>query len=204
MSYFAHHYASNSDLKKIVSRHEGHVEQDNLQLIFNFGTEFHAGILEPHKANWDNVTVEQRLLIEKMSKTFWKDEMCRSIAMAPDFRREHEFYRSNRFGVGARCKTDGDSKKMKVILELKGLSVTSEKQFKESILHLSYDQGATWYLNTASSPAHTYDYKLIAGISKKDPDLMFKLLIGRDHEFYKFGLTKVEKAVALWKQYGFN
>lgn len=201
MSYFQHQYASNSDLKEIVCRHEGRTKPD-LKEIFDFGSAFHAGILEPHKADYTNVSKEDQELIKQMSKTFWKKEICRNLVMMPDFRREHEFYRTNRFGIGARCKTDGDSKKCRTILELKGLSVSSEKQFKESVQYLDYDQGATWYLNVGSSYAMKYEHKLIAGISKYDPELMFLLLVGWHHPYYKQGMEKVRKAVSIWRMYG--
>lgn len=202
MSYFGHHYASNSDIKEMVSRYYNKQKPNNLGAIFDFGTEFHAGILEPHKANWDKVTPEQKASIQKMSKTFWKDSLCRQIAMMPDFRREHEFYRINRFNLeGVRCKTDGDSRKLRTILELKGLSVSTEKAFKESILHLDYDQGAAWYINTASGYV-PYDQKLIVGISKIDEDLLFKVLIDRNHKYYKYGMQKINEGTKIWKMYG--
>lgn len=196
--YFNSSYVSNSDLKELMARYEGREKPKNIQDIYDFGTEFHAGILEPHKADLSKLSEDEQLLIKEMSKTFWADSMCQQIAMMPDFRREHEYYRKSRFGVEARCKMDGNSRRLKIILELKGLSVTSEKQFKESIEHLGYDQGACWYLNVGSSPSFKYDYKLIAGISKKEPDRMFKQLIAWDHEFYKTGLVKVKKGISLW------
>ena len=147
-----------------------------------------------------------------MGNTFWRDDLCRQIAMMPDFIREHEFYRQERFGIGAKCKCDGVSKKLRVILELKGLSVSTEKAFKDSLLHLDYDQGATWYLNVASCDwlkyrelGHYFEYKLIVGISKIHTDLMFKMLIDRNHPYYKSGLEKVKFGVHIWKDvYGFQ
>lgn len=204
MTYFKHHYASNSDLKELVARDDGRQKPENIQELYDFGTEFHAGILEPHNANLSMISTEQVELIKDMAKTFWKDEMCRNIAMMSDFKREHEFYRHKRFGIGARCKCDGKSSKLRVILELKGLSVTTEKAFRDSLLHLDYDQGAAWYLNVASSEYLSYRHKLIVGISKKNPDLLFKMLIGRNHPYYKSGMKKVIKAVKLWKSYGFE
>lgn len=214
MTYFEHPYASNSSLKEVVARHNGKTKPENIQLLYDFGTEFHAGITEPHKMNVDKITPEQVQLIADMRRTFWKDDLCRQIAMTPDFRREHEFYRKDRFGVGAKCKTDGDSRKLKVILELKGLGVTTEKAFRDSLLHLDYDQGAAWYLNVATNISgiqldikHScyYAYKLIVGISKKDPGLLFKMLIDWKHPFYKSGLQKVKYGVHIWKDvYGFN
>lgn len=189
----------------MVARFDQKTEMDNLEEIFDFGTQFHAGILEPHKFDPSGLTPEEIDLINQMSKTFWKDDMCRSIAMASDFKREHEFYRKERFGITARCKADGCSRRMQVILELKGLGVTTNNSFLESILHHDYDQASTWYLNTTSSDATRYKYQLIVGISKKEPDRLFKLLVGWDHKNYKSGLEKVRRAVYIWKNvYGFK
>lgn len=201
MSYFHHPYASNSDLKEIVARSEGRAKPDNLQAIFDFGTELHAGILEHHKMQPDAINQAQKELIAEMEKTFWRDTLCRNFVMQKDFRREHEFYRLNRFGVGARCKCDGESAGLHAILELKGLAVTSQKQFIESIMHLDYDQGAAWYINVASGHV-PYEHKLIVGISKKEPDRLFKVLIDKNNELYKSGLKKVHKAVGIWKSFG--
>ncbi len=202
MSYFNHHYASNSDVKTIVDRHNGVQKPDNIELIYDLGTEIHAGVLERHKLRSEVTTDEQKLLIKAMADRFWKDELCRSIVMMPDFRREHEFYRKDRYGLeGVRCKVDGETRSIRTILELKGLSVTTEKAFRESILHLRYDQGATWYIDTATGYIK-YERKLIVGMSKKDPDLLFKVLIDRHHPYYKSGMEKIKHGVGIWKSYG--
>lgn len=205
MSYFDHRFASNSDIKEIVSRSEGRDKPQNIQALYNFGTGFHCGITEPHKLDRTTLTQAELELIDKMAKRFWRDPMCRDLVNLPDFRREHEFYRSNRFGLeGTRCKLDGDSRAAKTILELKGLAVTTNKGFLESLLHLDYDQGAAWYLDNASGFTQ-YERVLIVGISKKDPDLLFKLLIDRNHEYYRSGKAKIAKGIYLWKNvYGFK
>lgn len=202
MSYFDHPYASNSNIKEIVDRYENRQKPQGIQAIFDFGTQFHAGITEPHKADWSKVDAEDKELIQEMSKTFWRDPLCRQIAMLADFRREHEFYRVGRFGLmGAKCKTDGDSRRLQTILELKGLSVNTDKAFRESVEHLGYDQGGAWYLNTTDGYVH-YKRKLIVGISKLNPDRLFKVIIDRDHPLYKTGMEKIKKGVGIWKMFG--
>lgn len=202
MSYFNHHYASNSDVKKLIDRHNGKQEMDGIKEVYEFGTEFHSGILERHKMRDGVITDTQTQLIRTMSDTFWKDELCRNIILMNDFRREHEFYRVNRMGFeGVRCKCDGESKSLRIILELKGLSVTTQKQFIESVEYLNYDQGAGWYINTASGLVQ-YQAKLIAGISKKQPDRLFKLLIDRNHQLYRQGMWKIQEGNKIWKSYG--
>lgn len=206
MNYFNHRYASNSDIKKIVSRHEGRTEIEGLQAIFDFGSEFDVAIFEPHKrGTFSDLSPEKNELIKTMAASFWKDEMLRQIMMGPDFRRQHEFYRVNRFGLeGIRCKCDGDSRKLGLILELKGLAVSTEKAFKESILHLDYDQGAAWYLEGASGYVR-YERVLIAGVSKTDPERPpFKMLIDRNHDYYLSGMGKIEYGTKIWKMFGLN
>lgn len=195
--YFNSPYVSNSDLKELVSRHEGRSKPDNIQDIYDFGTQFHSGILEPHKAihfNEELPDIQTVDLLQQMHQTFWADELCRSMIMLPDFRREHEFYRENVYGLQARCKMDGSSRKLDTILELKGLSITTNKAFLEAVDRFDYDQGAAWYLDVTK-----FNQCLIVGISKKEPDRMFKLLIDRHHQMYKSGVEKIKKAVSLWK-----
>lgn len=204
MSYFGHHFASNSDIKTIVDRDAGREKPENIEDIYDLGTEIHAGILERHKMRHAVTTDDQKLLIQAMANRFWADPLCRQIMMMPDFRREHEFYRIKRYDLeGVRCKCDGESASLQTILELKGLSVTTEKAFKDSIEHLHYDQGATWYIDTATGHV-VYKRKLIVGMSKKNPDLLFKCLIDRDHPFYKSGQAKIKNGVRVWKSYGFK
>jgi hypothetical protein len=203
MSYFGHHYASNSDIKEIVARSENRQKPENIQDLYDMGTETHSGVIEPHKMRVGVLDQDQIELINVMSKTFWKDKMCRDIMMAKDLRREYEFYRVNRFGLqGARCKADSESKRLQVCLELKGLGVTTEKGFRDSIMHHDYDQATAWYLNTMTG-YHFYRYQLIVGLSKKQPDLLFKMLIDRNHQFYKSGMEKVRHGVMVWKQNGY-
>jgi hypothetical protein len=203
MSYFDRPEASNSDIKKLVARVEGREELKNIQALYDFGTGFHCGITEPHKISGDLSPADVEL-IGKMSKRFWRDELCRNLVMMPDFRREHEFYRRNRFGLdGSRCKVDGDSRKLKTILELKGLAVTTHNGFMDSLMHLDYDQGIAWYLDNASGYVK-YERVLIVAISKKDPELLFKLLVDRSHPMYRSGTDKIKKGIKIWKQHGYK
>jgi hypothetical protein len=202
MSYFHSEYVSNSDIKEIWRRHNGVPKHEGLQPIFDFGHEFHAGIVEPHKADLSKLKIEDQELVKDMAKTFWKDELCRSVAMMYDFRGEHEFYRCHRMGFeGVRCKSDGDSAALKMCLELKGLSISTENSFKEAILFHDYDQATPWYLNTMTG-FKVYDKQLIVGISKIYPDRLFKLLVDRKHEYYKSGVKKLQERIPVVKSYG--
>jgi hypothetical protein len=193
MSYYNHQYASNSDLKKLISRYVEGREEPDLEEIFDLGTLIHQAILEPHKANKQHKDYE---LASKMAKTVLKDRLCRDLIFMPDFKREHEFYRVNVHGIRARAKMDGSSNRIRTILEYKGLKIANEKAFDESIYKFDYDQGAAWYLDTSG-----YDRLLIVAVSKTDPNKIFKRIIDRNHNIYKSGLVKVERAVMYWKQY---
>lgn len=196
VTYFDHEYVSNSDLKSIISKAEGKTQPENLQQIFDAGTLNHQALLEPHKAD---PSAKGYGLAVTMAQTVLRDKLCSKLIMMHDFRREHEWYRVNRMGFeGVRCKTDGDSRILSVIFEYKGLAVTSDKQFGEAIMHHDYDQSAYFYLNVVG-----YQNYLIAGVSKKYPDRLFKRLITKDHECYRSGEQKVIKAERVWKQHGF-
>lgn len=197
MNYFDHDYVSNSDLKAIVNKTEQKREEPaNLQQIFEAGTLNHHALLEPHKADKTHIGYNTAVT---MAKTVLEDKMCRSLIMMPDFRREHEWYKQNLFGLkGVRCKTDGDSRAMSTIFEYKGLAITTENGFDSAIENHDYDQSAFLYLNVVG-----YKNYLIVGVSKKDPKKLFKRLITREHKWYSSGGAKTERAVRVWKQHGF-
>lgn len=164
----------------------------DLEEIFSFGTLVHALVLEPHKADYRHKDIS---LAKQMAATFMNDEMCRNLYYIYDFKREHEYYRSNRFGVKARCKADGKSNVLSLCLEFKGLSVSTEAAFEEAIDRFDYDQAAAWYLDVTG-----LDRYLIVGVSKKSPKRLFKRLIDRNHKYYISGREKVNKSIQLWKQ----
>jgi hypothetical protein len=192
--YFSHEYASNSDLKRLVNKIiNGKEEPENLSVIFDQGTLNHQALTEPHKADRTDPNFP---LADKMAKTVLKDDLCRRLIMMRDFRREHEFYKENVYGIKARCKTDGDSKILSTCFEYKGLAVTTDKAFEEAIYHFDYDQGAAWYLDVMD-----YKFVIIAGVSKKYPDRLFKRLIDRNHQMYISGQQKVIRATDQWKNF---
>ena len=197
MSYFSHPFLSNSDLKAF-KRKLGLLpeEPENLQEIFDFGSLFHSLILEPHLADMANKDVELAL---QMRDRYWKDPMCRSFSMASDFSREKEFYEERRVGpykVKMRCKADGTRDRLKWLLELKGLRSKNEKEFRSALTRMDYDQAAAHYLITTD-----YDTELIAGISKSDPNKMFKWLTKRYDEFYLQGEQKLIDTLTLLRDY---
>jgi len=196
MGYFDHDFVSNSDLKRLHHKVSGRVEPNNLQQIFDTGTLNHNALLEPYKADKNDPGYP---LAKQMAETVLKDKLCRDVIMHPDFRREHEWYRSNRWGLkGVRCKTDGDSKSLSTIFEYKGLAVTTEKGFDAAISHHDYDASCYYYLNVVG-----YEYYLIAGVSKEKPKMLFKRLYTRSSDIYRSGAIKIEAEIIQWKQHGF-
>lgn len=214
LAYFENRFVSNSELKQIADLENGTEKPENLDEIFKLGRLYHEVLLEPHKAE---VTYQQLLeecngeeerinkvrdnwlLAKRMANTIISDPLCRQVIFMPDFRREHEFYKiRNEYGVdGVRCKCDGDTKLASTVFEYKGLSITTEKAFHASVQRFAYDQSCAWYLNATG-----YDRYLIAGVSKKDPNKIFKLLLTREHEYYTVGDAKVRKAIRIWKGFG--
>ena len=200
MSYFDHPNLSNSDLKRFKERLGlSRPAPDNLQAIFDFGTLFHKSILEPHLITEEDKKSDDYKLAQAMSKRFWKDPICREFVMAKDFRREHEFYEPltvNGIQIEARCKMDGARTKVKFILELKGLSVTTQKAFEESLIDLDYDQAVAHYMLTSK-----YPLELIVGISKRDPDKLFKRIVKQYDDWYLGGEQKLIDTLYKLKDY---
>lgn len=211
MSYFSHQYVSNSNLKSLRQKIDGSgmPEVANLEEIFNLGSLIHAILLQPYLIRlidgkytlFDNgrqigFTMDEYELAKAMAKTFMRDKLCHQMLMMPDFRREHEFYRLDLYGLPARAKADGDSKLLDTGLEYKGLKASSQKQFIESIYNFNYDQGIAWYLDVTK-----FQQFLIVGVSKLHPDRIFKELIDRNHKFYRTGSLKVQADVMMWKDF---
>lgn len=194
MTYFDHPNASNSDLKRLKAIVEGRLPQDapRMQEIFETGTLIHAVPLEHHNANKQHPDYK---LACQMRDTLLKDNLCRQVIMIPDFEREKEFYNDDVIGIAGKCKMDGSSKIMSLVLEYKGLAVTTQKAFHDAIMRLDYDQGAAWYLDVSG-----YKLCLIVAISKINPRLMFKCLIDRNHKYYLSGRIKAENGVKIWKE----
>lgn len=191
MSYFEHPSISNSDLKRFKMSLNGgiQVEESRLQEIFELGTMIHTTILEPNKLTQEDKEKVGYPLAQRMHKTFFAEPLCRMFINSSDFYREKEFYRQIEVGgmqYNARCKCDGYRTGMKAYLEIKGLAVSTEKSFMEAIDRLDYDQAAVHYMLTSQT-----NMCLMVGISKKNPDLLFKKVIKMHDETYAIGEEKL-------------
>ncbi len=196
-AYFDHPFLSNSDLKKFQSS-LGLKRQmpDNMEAIFAFGSNFHACILEPHLVNREHEDID---LAMAMRATFWADKLCRDFAMGSDFVQEKEYYEKTIVGpyeVDLRCKMDGARPVMKCMLELKGLSIETEKAFNNSLYELDYDQAIAHYLLTSR-----FNMALIVGISKRNPKKLFKKIVKKHDEFYLEGEHKLIESLELLRAY---
>lgn len=205
MSYFDHPAISNSDIQKFLQQIGLKREMPaNIQAIYDFGTEFHAGILEPHKRREEILTPEQEKLIKEMADTFWRDKLCRDFATARDFQREMEvgvkepaWLEVGGMKIAARCKFDGARTGLKMGLELKGVKVSSQKQFEECLIGLDYDRAVAHYQLTSK-----YEWTLVVGISKSHTDRLFKKIVKRHDDFYAVGEHKLIEALKLL--YGYS
>lgn len=205
MSYFDHHYISNSDLKKVRKMVDPKFDDPaDLEEILKFGTLVHALIFEPHKADPNH---KDYGLAVDMSKTFFNDPMCRDFIHLHDFEREKEFYNPpegyNKAedeevgvdGVYARCKMDGSSFGLKTVMEFKGLSCESEKSFEAAMDRFDYDMGLAWYLDVSG-----YQRCLMVGVSKKSPKRIFKRIADRNHPYYRSGRKKIVQHIEILKE----
>lgn len=193
-AYRKHHYVANSDIKSLKSSVDGSELPENLDRIYEFGTLSHELILESHKANYLDPDIHLGL---QMRDTFMADPFCNAFVNHPKFKAEHEFYRKDLLGVKVKCRMDGriSYKKRRDILEFKSLAVTTQKAFEEALYHFDYDMGGAFYLDVSR-----YNRILIAGVSKKKPDRLFKMVADRDSDFYKSGLEKYTKWLTQWNQ----
>lgn len=167
---------------------------ENLQAIFDFGSTFHAGILEPHLVS-GTVPWADLALVKRMRDTFFKDQWCREFIMGRDFRREEVFTSEIKVGpyqYKSRCKADGVRLGIKTLLELKGLSVTSKQAFIAAIDAMNYDMAAVHYMLTAGC-----EWMVIVAISKIKPGLMFKHIIKRHDETWLWGEEKLIQTLKL-------
>lgn len=189
MSYFLHKNISNSDLRAFkVKMGLSRELPENMQAIYDFGELFHLCILEPHKITEEHKKMDDYKLAQDMARQFWKDPICRMFILAKDFEREKEFYDTITVGgyqIAARCKMDGARTALKYQLELKGLSVTSQKQFEEGLIALDYDQAVAHYQLCSKYPA-----SLIVGISKKK-ELLFRRIVKQFDDWYLYGEQKL-------------
>ncbi len=194
MSYFQHHFVSKSNLVQLKRQLDPNsYEPENLEKIFELGTLIDVTLLEPHLANIGSDDYE---LAKTMAQAIFKDRFLRDLIMMPDFKRKHEFYKADLFGLPARCQTDGVSKSISTIFEYKGLGITTDKQFDEAIYNFDYDLGAAWYLDTSK-----LKYIIIGAASKKQPDKVFKRLVDRDHKIYQRGILKADLMTRAWKDF---
>ena len=191
MTYFDQtDYISNSEFKRLMERAGLTIQKPvNLDRIFEFGILFEDLLLQPLKANTNDPDYE---LAKEMVNTAHNDPVISRLLSLADFRVQHEYYRYDVFGFQGRCKTDGDSKMLDMMLELKSLAITTENQFREAIDHFDYDRAAAWYINCTHLRR-----QLIAGVSKKEPKRIFKNLVIKDDAMYKNGVTKIVKVKRL-------
>lgn len=185
MIYFANKdYLSNSDMKRLYKRAGYSFEEpSNLERIFEFGTLFHNCLLEPLKVNINDPDLP---LARKMVATFYKDPLCLRIMQMYDLKIEHEFYRNDVFGFKGKCKADGKSNALDMIMELKSLSIETDRAFDEAIDQFDYDQGAAWYIHTSHKRR-----VLIPAVSKRNPNKLFKKLIEDGDPIYNRGVDKI-------------
>jgi len=200
MGYFDHSSISNSDLRAFKLKMGLAREMPNgMDAIYEFGRIFHATILEPHTITEEDKQHPDYPLALKMAKRFWKDETCRSFMMAKDFKREKEFYeplKVDKYEINARCKMDGARTSLRWMLELKGLNITTQKAFDESLVALDYDQAVAHYQLTAK-----YPLTLIVGISKRNPELMFKKIVKQYTDWYLDGEQKLIDTLKLLREW---
>jgi len=182
--YFEVPYISASFLKDL----KGGYMPPNISEVFYFGSQFHYSILEPEKLD---LSYDHLGKIYEMRDEFFKDELCKAIILHPNFKREHEVYKTFR-GIKAKCKFDGLVKELSFGFELKGLSVRTHNTFLSSIDRFDYDLSSAWYMDLSGIDNH-----LIVGVSKVNFKL-FKFIVKRGDHIYNRGKEKYEQCLRMY------
>jgi hypothetical protein len=182
IDYYQHSNISNSYLTEVKRIINGEPEQD-LEEVFEFGSLFHALVLEPEKADLNH---KDLLIADAMKECLLEDSLVRSVLAHKSGINEKEFYREM---LGFQCKGKLDRWIQGFMgLELKSTSATNALAFQQSILKYDYDRQCAWYIDLAEVPQ-----MLIVGVSKKTirkKHPIFKFLVKKDSSLYISGKQK--------------
>jgi hypothetical protein len=207
-SYYAHPFASNSDLTKLQQELGGKDAIDTTQ-AFLFGTLVHAMILEPHTVDLirrrvvgvdHEYTAEDLHTARKMRASFLNDSFCRNLLDACD--KEVEMYNPGTqfchqgisFTLDTRRKYDLWSHLTWWGGDLKSTTATSQAQFEQAIGMFDYDRARVFY---AAGSGAIQD--VIIGVSKVAPYRVFKVFMKRGDRLWSSGEAKMnEIAFKYW------
>jgi hypothetical protein len=200
-------YVSNSDLTKLQQELGGRDAVDT-STAFSFGTLVHAMILEPHKVDLIQRTVEgvdhqytfdQVYAARKMRDAFKSDSFCRSLLSAcsvevemyhPGTRFTHE---SIDFTLDTRRKYDLWNPATNWGGDVKSTTATTQAQFETAVNAFDYDRARVFY---AAGPGAIQD--VIIGVSKVAPYRVFKVFMKAGDPLWQSGERKVSALCYKW------
>lgn len=192
--YYELPFVSNSDLGALRKEIYGIEEITNLDFHYAFGSLVDAMLTEPQPIIDDarkdyDFTAEHLSMADKMVEYCLKDPliplMLKKAVGQHVYIRTMDFEQDGfEFKMKCRCKFDLLAKPMKMGLDFKTLSVTTNSAFKASIDHFDYDRQSAFYMDLAR-----LERFWIIGISKKNAAI-FKLAIQRGDDVYNSGRNK--------------
>lgn len=163
----------------------------SLASAFEFGTLVHKMVLEPHLISDEDRMDERFEIAQKMTQTIESDYLVNDILNLKGAKSEFEFYRRID-GIYRKCKTDKWLPEQKIILELKTLSIGTNKALLTSINRFWYDMSAAWYIDITGA-----EVLIIVAVSKTHPQKIFKHFIFPGDEIYKAGKEKYINAIKM-------
>jgi hypothetical protein len=204
-NYYAHPFVSNSDLTRLQQELGGRDAVDTTA-AFSFGTLVHAMILEPHKVDLIQRTVEGNEYAKedidtarKMRASFLNDSFCRSLLSAcsvevemyhPGTRFSHE---GIDFTLDTRRKYDLWNPATNWGGDVKSTTATTQAQFEAAVNAFDYDRARVFY---AAGPGAIQD--CILGVSKVAPYRVFKVFMKAGDPLWQSGERKVSAIAYKW------
>ena len=199
-AYFKLRHVSNSDLSSLERFFACEDELLGLEQAFRFGSLVDAMLTEPERCDHLNLKVDD--------VQFYSHEWNRARAMKASFLRdatasqflkvakgqriftEEAFkirFHGIEFELPVRCKYDLWMNAANFGGDIKTTVATSQKQFEVACIALDYDRSRAFYMDISGAKKD-----FIIGISKKEPFKVFKVMIDRNHDWYKSGKEKYQ------------
>lgn len=201
--YYLRTEVSNSDLSWLNRYWQPVNIVYDLEKAYAFGTLIDCILTEPHKVNYFKLmcagrqyTKDDFELAEEMKRSFWRDELCASIASASSFQKisvKEAFeinYEGLKFYMAVRCKWDLWNNTIPG--DIKSTMATTQKQFEQAVIHFEYNRQSAWYMDLEN-----VNKFIIIGISKVNKKI-FKVPITRGSELYNSGKQKYQDLAFKW------
>ena len=204
--YYFRKEVSNSDLTWLKKYWQPDRVVYDIEKAYRFGTLIDCMITEPHKINFfkgtcagNQYTKEEFELAYEMKKSFYRDEMCKTLSAHADFQKVsilHGFpieFEGFKFTLNVRCKWDIHALlRLGMTADIKSTTAETQKQFEEACHHFQYFRQRAYYMDIDG-----VNRDLLIGISKKNCKV-FKVPIQRGDANYLEGKAQYQDLAFKW------